>query len=118
MEQKTQEGQARQRASVIFRVRSGEITAQEGANLLGISRKTYYEWEQRALEAMADALENRSAGRPVEQKDTEKETLRERVKDLEQQLFVMEKSSEVREILSLYRQQKDAKKNTKVKKRQ
>lgn len=118
MEQAPQENQARKRASVIFRVRSGEITAQEGADLLGISRKTYYEWEQRALEAMAAALENRSSGRPVMEKDEEKETLKERVQELEKKLFVMEKSVEVREILSAYRQQQErtSKKNMRPKK--
>jgi transposase len=40
---------ARKRAAVIFAVRSGRITAEEGAKQLGVSRKTYYEWERRAL---------------------------------------------------------------------
>jgi transposase len=35
---------ARQRALVILQVRSGALTAKEGAKLLGVSRKTYYEW--------------------------------------------------------------------------
>ncbi len=35
---------ARERALVILQVRSGALTAKEGAQLLGISRKTYYEW--------------------------------------------------------------------------
>jgi DNA-binding XRE family transcriptional regulator len=49
---------ARERASIILQVRSGALTATEGAERLGVSRKTYYEWEDRALEAMALALEN------------------------------------------------------------
>jgi hypothetical protein len=121
MDQKAQENQARQRTAVIFRVRSGEIPAQEGARLLGVSRKTYYEWEQRALEAMAEALENRPAGRPVEEKDLEKESLRAEVQELKKKLFVMEKSAEVREMLALYEQHRpdkpaDTKKNSKTKK--
>ena len=53
---------ARERASIILQVRSGALTATEGAERLGVSRKTYYEWEDRALEAMALALENHQAG--------------------------------------------------------
>jgi predicted DNA-binding protein (UPF0251 family) len=52
---------ARKRAAVIFAVQSGQITAEEGARRLGVSRKTYYEWESRALEAMTGALENGKA---------------------------------------------------------
>jgi len=43
---------ARERALVILRVRTGAFTAKEGAKRLGVSRKTYYEWEERALKAM------------------------------------------------------------------
>jgi len=66
---------ARKRAEVIFSVRSGQITAEDGAKQLGVSRKTYYEWERRALEAMTDALENGSSGRPRTPIDTEKDRL-------------------------------------------
>ena len=52
---------ARERALVILQVRSGALTAKEGAQLLGVSRKTYYEWEEKSLRAMALALENRPA---------------------------------------------------------
>jgi transposase len=73
---------ARERALVILRVRTGAFTAKEGAKRLGVSRKTYYEWEERALKAMALALENRPAGRPPASMDEEKETLRERIRSV------------------------------------
>ncbi len=104
---------ARQRALVILQVRSGLLTAKEGAKQLGISRKTYYEWEERSLEAMALALENRPAGRPPAVVDEEKETLRERVQELEKKLSLAEKTIEVKEILAAYNEfrDKDTKKN-------
>ena len=40
------------------------MTATEGAAALGISRKSYYKWENRALGAMLDGLEDRDNGRP------------------------------------------------------
>ncbi len=93
---------ARQRALVILSVRSGTLTAREGAKRLGISRKTYYEWEERALKAMAFALENRPVGRPPAIRDPEKEELRGRVKELEKKLYLAEKTIEVKELLSAY----------------
>lgn len=93
---------ARNRAAVIFSVRSGRITAEEGAKQLGISRKTYYEWERRALEAMTDALENGSPGRPALLRDAEKEELQKQISELRDKLFVAEKTTEVRDMLHSY----------------
>jgi transposase len=110
---------ARERAMVILRVRSGALTAKEGAKLLGVSRKTYYEWEEKSLKAMALALENRSAGRPSVPIDEEKETLRERVRELEKKLDLAEKTIEVKELLAAYEEFREhgAKKNRSIGKR-
>ena len=93
---------ARERALVILRVRSGVFTAKEGAKRLGVSRKTYYEWEEKSLKAIALALENRPAGRPPAPMDEEKETLRERVLELEKKLDQAEQAIEVKELLGAY----------------
>ena len=110
---------ARQRALVILQVRSGVLTAKEGAQRLEVSRKTYYEWEERALKAMALALENRRLGRPPVPVDQEKETLRERVQELEKKLDLAEKTIEVKELLATYGTFRDrgAKKNRSIGKR-
>ena len=107
---------ARERAMVILQVRSGALTAKEGAKLLGVSRKTYYEWEERSLKAMALALENRPAGRPSVPVDEEKEGLRERIQELEKKLYWAEKTIEVKELLSAYDtfRDKGTKKNWKI----
>jgi len=93
---------ARERALVILQVRSGALTAKEGAKLLGVSRKTYYQWEEKSLKAMALALENHPAGRPPVTVDEEKETLRERIRELEKKLHLAEKTIEVKELLGAY----------------
>lgn len=93
---------ARRRAEVIFAVRSGQITAEEGARRLGVSRKTYYEWESRALEAMTGALEDRASGRPGTPKDEEKERLQNEIAELKNELFVTKKTIEVRDMLHAY----------------
>jgi transposase len=93
---------ARDRAAIILRVRSGALTATEGAERLGISRKTYYEWEDRALQAMALALENHFPGRPPVLLDAEKEELQRQVRDLEKRLYLAEKTIEVKDLLSAF----------------
>jgi transposase len=93
---------ARERALVILQVRGGTLTAKQGAKLLGVSRKTYYEWEERSLRAMALALENRPPGRPPALMDPEKEALRERIQELEKKLDLAEKTIEVKELLGAY----------------
>ncbi len=110
---------ARERALVILRVRSGALTAKEGAKRLGVSRKTYYEWEEKSLKAMALALENRPAGRPSAPVDVEKETLRERIRELEKKLDLAQKTIEVRELLGAYEEFRDkgTKKNQRIDKK-
>lgn len=93
---------ARKRAAVIFAVQGGQITAEEGARRLGVSRKTYYEWERRALQAMTGALENRAPGRPDTPKDEEKERMQKEIAKLQNELFVAQKTVEVRDMLHAY----------------
>ena len=104
---------------MILQVRSGILTAKEGSQLLGVSRKTYYEWEEKSLKAMTLALENRPAGRPPTPIDEEKETLRERIQELEKKLDLAEKTIEVKELLGAYEEfrHKGAKKNRSIGKR-
>ena len=92
---------SRQRAEIILQVRSGQITATDAARLLGISRKTYYQWEQRALSGMLAGLENREPGRPLTQRpDPETQRLKQKVSELENQLKVMEQVHELRGMLA------------------
>jgi transposase len=93
---------ARKRAAVVFAVRSGQITAEEGARRLGVSRKTYYEWENRALQAMTEAMEDKAPGRPAIPQDEEKQRLQEQIAELQKQLFVAKKTVEVRDMLHAY----------------
>jgi transposase len=110
---------ARERAMVILQVHGGAITAKEGAKLLGVSRKTYYEWEEKSLKAMALALENRPSGRPPLPVDPEKEALRERIQELQKKLDLAEKTIEVKELLGAYEEfrYKGTKKNRLIEKK-
>ena len=107
----------RERAAIILQVRSGALTVTEGAERLGISRKTYYEWEDRALTAMAQALENHSPGRARVPVDPEKEELQGKVQELEKKLYLAEKTIEVRDLLTAYDLHEAKKKQTQQRKK-
>jgi transposase len=90
---------SQQRASLILQVRAGQITAQEAARQLGISRQSYYKWERRALKALLLSLEDQPTGRPAAPKDPEKERLKRRVQELERQVQLHETREELRALL-------------------
>jgi DNA-directed RNA polymerase specialized sigma subunit len=105
---------ARLRAELILKVRSGQMTATEAARTLGISRQQYYQWEQRALQALLSALEDQPTGRPRTPTDPEKEALQRRVQQLEQEVQRQQQREELRQILNQWDQREDlppAKKN-------
>jgi len=107
---------ARQRAELIFKVRSGQMTATTAAETLGISRQQYYQWEQRALQALLCALEDQPTGRPKTPTDPEKGRLQRRVQQLEQEVQRHQEREQLRQLLSQWEQREDlppAKKNPK-----
>ena len=91
-----QENQARLRAEVIVEVQSGRLTATQAAKRLGVSRKTYYQWERRALAGMVESLMDKESGRPAAPRDPEKEGLRKRLADLEEREKVRQQVETIR----------------------
>ena len=83
---KLDEEKARKRMAVILQVEAGLMTATAGAQMLGISRQAFYEWQERAREAMMTSLADRPAGRPSEARDEEKERLEKELKETKQEL--------------------------------
>lgn len=90
---------AEQRASLILQVRTGQLTAQEAARQLGVSRQAFYKWERRALKALLQALQDQPAGRPKGTSDPEKQQLQSRVEQLERQVRLYEQREELRQLL-------------------
>ena|SRR5437867_459003 len=88
-----------QRAALILQVRAGQLTAEQAARQLGVSRQTYYKWEQRALQALLTALEDQPKGRPKGKSDPEKEALQSRVQQLEEQVQLFQEREELRELI-------------------
>lgn len=94
----TDREQARQRAEMILKVRSGLLSATEAAQALGVSRKTYYKWEKRGLAAMLEGLCERSSGRPASPGDGEKE-LKRTMAAMEKDLRRQEQRQAIRDLL-------------------
>jgi hypothetical protein len=109
---------ARLRAELILKVRSGQLTATAAAQSLGISRQQYYQWEQRALSALLQALENQPRGRPKNKIDPDKQALQYQIKQLQAQVQRYEQKEKLRRLLKQMEESRSvrgssAKKNTK-----
>jgi transposase len=90
---------SQQRASLIVQVRSGQLTALQAAQQLGISRQAFYKWEKRALQALLNALQDQPPGRPKGTTDPEKDQLKARVHQLERQVRLYEQRDKLRQLL-------------------
>ena len=91
---KEEETKARKRMAVILQVESGMMSVTDGAEALGVSRTTYYEWADRALSSMSQALEDKPSGRPALPVDAEKvrmeKELAETKADLERAMLALD----------------------------
>ena len=85
---------------VFLLVRGGTLTAKAAALRLGISRKTYYEWETRAFRGMLDALRPKAAGRPPQVRNPAAERLKEENQRLSGQVRELEQTLEIRRLLA------------------
>lgn len=87
---KTTQNKARQRAQLIMKVRCGLMTASQAAAQLGVSRKTYYKWEQRGLAALLDGLSDQEPGRPEKPDDTAEKILEKQLSQLKRENQLLE----------------------------
>ena len=101
------------RASLILQVRAGQLTAQEAARQLGISRQAFYKWEKRALKALLNALQDQTPGRPKGIADPEKDQLKHRVEELERQVRLYEQRDQLRTLLKAMEESAPAGSSTK-----
>ena len=86
---------------VILQRLAGNLTAVQAAQQLGVSRKTYYQWELRALKGMQAALSPGRTGRPPSKPDRALACLETHNQQLQQQVEVLEQRLRVRETLAL-----------------
>jgi len=77
------------------------MTATAAAAALGVSRKTYYEWEARGLSGMLQELEDREPGRPPAPPKPEEVALQAKVTELQKQVDSLAQTAELRALLRL-----------------
>lgn len=90
---------AEKRMQVILNHLSGKINATQAALELGVSRKTFYEWLERARMGMFHALKDRPTGRPPDAVDPEKERLQEELRRQEKEQVVLESRLRIQEAI-------------------
>jgi transposase len=91
---------ARLRAEVIMKVRCGLMTAQQAAEQLGVSRKTYYKWEERGLSALLSSLADQASGRPCQPVDFEKQALERKLAQAHRQCALLQHKMALKDVLS------------------
>ena len=95
----TQE-KARLRAEVIMKVRCGLLTAQQAAEHLGVSRKTYYKWEERGLSALLSSLSDQASGRPSQPVDSEKQALQRQLEQAHRECAILQHKMALKDVLT------------------
>jgi len=99
-EKKKDEQAARQRAEIIMKVRCGLLTATQAAQMLHVSRKTYYKWEQRGLSALLEGVQDQEGGRPeTPAEQTQKAVFDKELSALKQQNELLEKQLKLKDIV-------------------
>lgn len=93
------DARSQRRAQLLLDVLAGKITATQAAERLGVSRKTWHEWQQRGLEGMVQALSDRPNGRPPQERDPEKDYLQEQLRQKQRQIEDLERSRRIQEQL-------------------
>jgi transposase-like protein len=91
---------AARRLEQIMAVMRGEKTTTQAAADLGVSRETFYEWNNRALASLREALADRPAGRPpAPPEDQEKVRLQRENDELKKQVKAMEGGILIRDLM-------------------
>jgi predicted site-specific integrase-resolvase len=81
-------------------VRCGLITATQAAQVLQISRKTYYKWEQRGLAALLEGVEDQHSGRPeTPPEQTQKAAFDKELKELQQKNELLGKQLKLKDLV-------------------
>jgi transposase len=84
---------------MIVKVRSGQMTATDAAQALGVSRKSYYQWEKRGLSAMLSQLEDQKPGRPSSRPSPELVRMRSELSELRTRAESLEQTVRIRGLL-------------------
>ncbi len=91
---------AARRLEQILAVMRGEKSATQAAEALGVSRETFYEWNNRALAGLRESLVDRTAGRPpAPPEGLEKIRMKQEIDELKQQVKLLEGAILIRDVM-------------------
>ena len=96
----TTQRSARHRAQVIMKVRCGLMNASQAAEQLGVSRKTYYKWEQRGLSALLAGLTDQPPGRPSQPVDSQQQALEKQLEQAHRDNALLKHKMELKDVLT------------------
>ena len=82
-----------------MKVRCGLLTASQAARQLGVSRKTYYKWEERGLSALLGSLEDQPAGRPAQPVDRHRQALEKQLVQAQRETALMRHKMALKDVL-------------------
>jgi transposase len=78
------------------------MTAAAAAAQLGVSRKTYYKWEQRGLAALLSGLSEKQPGRPESQQDPARAVLEKQMADLHKENLLLEQKMILKDLAAQF----------------
>lgn len=90
---------ARLRAELIMKVRCGLITARQAADQLGISRKTFYKWEQRGLSSLLEGVTDQHPGRPPNPSDGRCQSLEKQLSEAKREIELLNHKMALKDVL-------------------
>ena len=102
---------AQDKAQAVLAVWTERCQPAQVCRQLGISRKTYYQWEARALQGLLEAVTQQPPGRPRQADRPKERHLERKVDQLQKELDQAQESQEIRAALNRVHQTMDAKKN-------
>lgn len=106
----------KQRFITIYEVHSGKLSATEGAERLGVSRKTFYEYMEAFLKAATEALTPGDPGRPKLSEETlQIRQLEDEKRRLERELYEIKAISELQQRIIAIRESQLAEREKKRK---
>jgi len=83
-----------------MKVRCGLMSASQAAEQLGVSRKTYYKWEERGLSALLSSLADQASGRPCQPVDSEKQSLERQLEQVRRDNAILQHKMALQEVLT------------------
>lgn len=90
---------ARLRAELIMKVRCGLISARQAAKQMGVSRKTFYKWEQRGLSALLEGVTDQHPGRPPDPSDDRCQSLEKQLSEAKREIELLNHKMALKDVL-------------------